>query len=287
MQPTARVITERHVISANRQTRFRHVWDFPGFAAFTIGFFAFLYVPIMVLVAYSFNGSKFAMVWSEFSWRWYLKLLENDDIHSAAINSIIVAFAAAPVATIIATLAALVMVRGGDFTSRAFTSGLISLPLMVPEIVTAVATLIFFALLKINFGLINIILAHTVFCIPFAFMPIRAALEAMDPGLEVAAQDLYSDRWQAFRHVTLPLLTPGIISGFMLAFVISIDDFIITLMVAGAGSTTLPVYIYSMIRTGVTPEVNAVSTLLLAVSIVLVSGYWLLSSANRKGGAIG
>jgi spermidine/putrescine transport system permease protein len=227
------------------------------------------------------------MVWSEFSWRWYLKLLENDDIHSAAINSIIVAFAAAPVATIIATLAALVMVRGGDFTSRAFTSGLISLPLMVPEIVTAVATLIFFALLKINFGLINIILAHTVFCIPFAFMPIRAALEAMDPGLEVAAQDLYADRWQAFRHVTLPLLTPGIISGFMLAFVISIDDFIITLMVAGAGSTTLPVYIYSMIRTGVTPEVNAVSTLLLAVSIVLVSGYWLLSSANRKGGAIG
>jgi spermidine/putrescine transport system permease protein len=213
--------------------------------------------------------------------------MENDDIHSAAINSLIVAFAAAPAATIIATLAALVMVRGGDFKSRALTSGLISLPLMVPEIVTAVATLIFFALLKINFGLINIILAHTVFCIPFAFMPIRAALEAMDAGLEVAAQDLYADRWQAFRHVTLPLLTPGIISGFMLAFVISIDDFIITLMVAGAGSTTLPVYIYSMIRTGVTPEVNAVSTLLLAVSIVLVSGYWLLSSANRKGGAIG
>lgn len=277
----------RHMASANRQTRFRHVWDFPGFAGFTVGFFAFLYVPILVLVAYSFNGSKFAMVWSEFSWRWYLKLMENDDIHSAAINSLIVAFAAAPAATIIATLAALVMVRGGDFRSRALTSGLISLPLMVPEIVTAVATLIFFALLKINFGLINIILAHTVFCIPFAFMPIRAALEAMDAGLEVAAQDLYADRWQAFRHVTLPLLTPGIISGFMLAFVISIDDFIITLMVAGAGSTTLPVYIYSMIRTGVTPEVNAVSTLLLAVSIVLVSGYWLLSSANRKGGAIG
>ena len=128
--------------------------------------------------------------------------MENDDIHSAAINSLIVAFAAAPAATIIATLAALVMVRGGDFKSRALTSGLISLPLMVPEIVTAVATLIFFALLKINFGLINIILAHTVFCIPFAFMPIRAALEAMDAGLEVAAQDLYADRWQAFRHVT-------------------------------------------------------------------------------------
>jgi len=226
------------------------------------------------------------MVWSEFSWRWYIKLWGNDDIHRAALNSIIVAFVAAPCATFIATLAALVMVRGGEFRSKAFTAGLISLPLMVPEIVTAVATLIFFALLKVNWGLINIILAHTVFCIPFAFMPIRAALEAMDPGLELAARDLYADRWQAFRFVTLPLLTPGIISGFMLAFVISIDDFIITLMVAGAGSTTLPVYIYSMIRTGITPEVNAVSTLLLSVSVILVSGYWLLSSANRKGGAI-
>jgi spermidine/putrescine transport system permease protein len=272
--------------SPTPKSRFRPVWDFPGFSGCTIAFFVFLYVPILVLVAYSFNGSKFAMVWSEFSWRWYIKLWGNDDIHRAALNSIIVAFVAAPCATFIATLAALVMVRGGEFRSKAFTAGLISLPLMVPEIVTAVATLIFFALLKVNWGLINIILAHTVFCIPFAFMPIRAALEAMDPGLELAARDLYADRWQAFRYVTLPLLTPGIISGFMLAFVISIDDFIITLMVAGAGSTTLPVYIYSMIRTGVTPEVNAVSTLLLSVSVILVSGYWLLSSANRKGGAI-
>ena len=273
--------------SPHRKSKFRPIWDFPGFGVLSVGFFAFLYVPILVLVAYSFNGSKFAMVWSEFSWRWYLKLLENDDIHSAAINSLIVAFFAAPAATIMATLAALVMVRGGPFRSRAFTAGLITLPLMVPEIVTAVATLIFFALLNINLGLINIILAHTVFCIPFAYMPIRAALEAMDPGLEVAAQDLYAGRWDAFRYVTLPLLTPGIMSGFMLAFVIAIDDFIITLMVAGAGSTTLPVYIYSMIRTGVTPEVNAVSTLLLAVSIILVSVYWLLSSANRRGEAIG
>lgn len=269
------------------KSTFRPVWSFPGFGALTIGFFAFLYVPIIVLVAYSFNGSKFAMVWSEFSWRWYLKLLENDDIHRAALNSVIVACVAAPLATLMATLAALVIVRGGEFKGKALSAGLISLPLMVPEIVTAVATLIFFAMLKVNLGLVNVILAHTVFCIPFAFMPIRAALEAMDPGLELAARDLYADSWQAFRYVTLPLWTPGILSGFMLAFVISIDDFIITLMVAGAGSTTLPVYIYSMIRTGVTPEVNAVSTVLLAVSVILVSGYWLLSSANRKGGAVG
>jgi spermidine/putrescine transport system permease protein len=150
---------------------------------------------------------------------------------------------------------------------------------MVPEIVTAVATLIFFATLGINLGLINVIIAHTVFCIPFAYMPIKAALEAMDPNLELAARDLYSDKNSAFRYITLPLLTPGILSGFMLAFVISVDDFIITLMVAGGGSTTLPVYIYSMVKMGVTPEVNAVSSLLLAFSIIFVTGYWFL---NKK-----
>tara|TARA_X000001036_G_C20310456_1_gene656226 strand:- start:239 stop:697 length:459 start_codon:yes stop_codon:yes gene_type:complete len=150
---------------------------------------------------------------------------------------------------------------------------------MVPEIVTAVATLIFFATLGINLGLINVIIAHTVFCIPFAYMPIKAALETMDPNLEIASRDLYSDRVAAFRYITLPLLMPGILSGFMLAFVISIDDFIITLMVAGGGSTTLPVYIYSMVKMGVTPEVNAISSLLLAFSIFIVSVYWIL---NRK-----
>ena len=151
---------------------------------------------------------------------------------------------------------------------------------MVPEIVSAVATLIFFAFIGINLGLINVMIAHTVFCIPFAYMPIKASLEAMDPTLEVAARDLYSDRNSTFRYITLPLLMPGILSGFMLAFVISIDDFIITLMVAGGGSTTLPVYIYSMITMGVTPEVNAISTLMLAFSIILVTGYWVFSKKS-------
>ena len=138
----------------------------------------------------------------------------------------------------------------------------------------------FFAFIGINLGLINVMIAHTVFCIPFAYMPIKASLEAMDPTLEVAARDLYSDRNSTFRYITLPLLMPGILSGFMLAFVISIDDFIITLMVAGGGSTTLPVYIYSMIKMGVTPEVNAISTLMLAFSIILVTGYWVFSKKS-------
>ena len=260
-----------------KRKKLSRVWDFPGFLSWTFFFFGFLYIPIVILVIYSFNSSKFAMIWTGFSFRWYEKLLTNDDMQQATLNSLYVAFVAAPSATAIATVTALVIVRGGSFKSKEFSNGLVTLPLMVPEIVTAVATLIFFAFVGINLGLINVMIAHTVFCIPFAYMPIKASLEAMDPTLEIAARDLYSDRNSTFRYITLPLLTPGILSGFMLAFVISIDDFIITLMVAGGGSTTLPVYIYSMIKMGVTPEVNAISTLLLGFSIILVSGYWILS----------
>ena len=260
-----------------KRKKLSRVWDFPGFLSWTFFFFGFLYIPIVILVIYSFNSSKFAMIWTGFSFRWYEKLLTNDDMQQATLNSLYVAFVAAPSATAIATVTALVIVRGGSFKSKDLSNGLVTLPLMVPEIVTAVATLIFFAFVGINLGLINVMIAHTVFCIPFAYMPIKASLEAMDPTLEIAARDLYSDRNSTFRYITLPLLTPGILSGFMLAFVISIDDFIITLMVAGGGSTTLPVYIYSMIKMGVTPEVNAISTLLLGFSIILVSGYWILS----------
>ena len=263
-----------------KRKKFSKVWDFPGFLTWTFFFFGFLYIPIVILVIYSFNSSKFAMIWTGFSFRWYEKLLTNDDMQQAALNSLYVAFVAAPFATAIATLTALVVVRGGSFKSKEFSNGLVTLPLMVPEIVTAVATLIFFAFIGINLGLINVMIAHTVFCIPFAYMPIKASLEAMDPTLEVAARDLYSDRNSTFRYITLPLLMPGILSGFMLAFVISIDDFIITLMVAGGGSTTLPVYIYSMIKMGVTPEVNAISTLMLAFSIILVTGYWVFSKKS-------
>lgn len=267
-----------------QKRQFKPVTVFPGFGIWTGLFFVFLYLPMLVLIVYSFNNSKFAMVWTGFSTRWYVKVLANDDIHQAVVNSLIVASIAAPLATAIATVAALAIVRGGRFKGRAFSSGLISLPLMVPEIVTAVATLIFFSVLKIQLDLGNIIIAHTVFCIPFAFMPIRAALESMNPTLETAARDLYASSGEAFRTVTLPLWTPGVLSGLMLAFVISLDDFIITLMVAGAGSTTLPVYIYSMIRQGVTPEVNAVSTILLAVSVLLVTGYWILSRRSTVRG---
>ncbi len=248
--------------------------EVPGLRTLAFCFLAFLYLPIGVLVAYSFNAGNIVMVWTGFSTDWYVKALANADIRKAAMNSLIVAVSATAIATACATLAALALARGGGFRGKGSILGLISLPLMVPEIVTAVATLVFFSSIGLRLGLGNVIIAHTTFCIPFAFMPIRARLEGMDDSLEQASRDLYASDWETFRLVTLPLLMPGVLAGAMLAFVISMDDFIITLMVAGAGDTTLPVYIYSMIRQGITPEVNAVSSILLLFSIAMVTAYW-------------
>lgn len=244
---------------------------FPGFGTTTWFFFLFLYVPIVILVVFSFNIGRSATIWNGFSLDWYGRAFANDDIQRAAINSLTVAITATAFATIFATFAALIMARTDRFRGQNLSYAVLLLPLIVPEIVTAVATLSFFAAVGLKLGLGRVIIAHTVFCIPFAFLPIRARLEGMDATLEQAAQDLYADEWQAFRHITLPLLMPGIISGAMLSFIISMDDFIITLMVAQAGSTTLPLYIYGMVRMGITPEINAVSTVVLAISIIFVS----------------
>lgn len=256
------------------------VGEFPGLKAWTWAFFLYLYAPIIVLVAYSFNANNRAQKWTGFSTSWYAKAFSNDDIQSATINTLIVASAATILATTLALFAALALARGGRFKGNTAALGLISLPLVVPEIATAVATLSFFVVIGIQFGLLTLIIAHTVFCIPFAFLPIRARLEGMDDTLEQAAMDLYASRWKAFRYVTLPLLFPGIVAGAMLAFIISVDDFIISLMVAGAGSTTLPLYIYGMIRVGISPEVNVISTVMLAISIVFITAYWLLTKED-------
>lgn len=257
------------------------VAHFPGLGIFVVLFYAFLYVPILVLIAYSFNSGTRSMVWKGFGINSYIKLFNNDAILAAALNSLVVATVAATLATAIATAAALALARGGSFKGKTASLGLITLPLIVPEIVTAVATLMFFASIGMSFGLGNLLIAHTVFCIPFAFMPIRARLEGMDTSVEEAACDLYSTEWQTFRYITLPLLTPGIIAGATLAFVISLDDFIISLMVSTAGTTTLPVYIYGMIRQGITPEVNAVSSVLFAISLALVTVYWFASKPEK------
>lgn len=257
------------------------VGHYRGLGGWTIFFFVFLYLPIVVLIFYSFNANRMVMNWGGFGFDWYVKAFHNQDIQKAVWNSLVVATVSTIFATAIATIGALVLARGGNFRGKTVSLGLITLPLMVPEIVTAVAVLIFFSAIGLNWGLGNVIIAHVTFCIPFAFMPIRARLEGMDTSLEQAARDLYASEWETFRFVTVPLLMPGIVAGAMLAFVISMDDFIITLMVGGAGSTTLPVYIYSMIRRGLTPEINAVSTALLLVSIAIVTAYWVVSKKTQ------
>jgi spermidine/putrescine transport system permease protein len=245
--------------------------NLPGLKLVTWSFFAYLYAPLIILVIFSFNATRSATVWGGFSTDWCLKALANDDIRRAATNSLVIATVATIIATTLATMAALALSRNKRLKGHGIFNGVIMFPLMIPEIVTAIATLTFFAAIGLSLGIGNIIIAHTVFCIPFAYLPIRARLQGMDESYEMAARDLYANEWATLRYVTLPLLLPGIIAGAMLAFIISIDDFIITLMVAEAGSTTLPIYIYSLVRIGITPEVNAISTILLAISVVFVT----------------
>ena len=255
---------------------------YPGFGGVTWACMVFLYGPIIVIAVYSFNEIRSITVWGGFSFAWYLKAFQNELIQRATFNSLVIALTAATAATMIATAAALAMSRGRRFRGKEAVFGVISLPLMVPEIVTAVASLIFFVLIGIPLGLTTIILAHTVFCIPFAYLPISARLEGVEGYYEEAARDLYADPWRTFIHVMLPLMLPGIIAGYMLAFIISLDDFIITNFVAGPGATTLPLAIYGLVRTGLTPEINAVSTMLLGVSIIFVSLSYLIGRRREN-----
>lgn len=242
----------------------------PGFGLWTALVFVYLYGPLVILVLFSFNSNRTVTVWRGFTLDWYVQAFNNDEIRRAALTSLSVAAVATVVSTVLATFAALSLVRGGAFRGKSAATALLLTPLMIPEIVTAVATLAFFALLGVSLGVGKVIIAHCVFCIPFALLPIQARLQSMDESLEQAARDLYADPGRTFRRVTLPLLLPGIVSGALLAFIVSMDDFIITLMVAEAGTTTLPLYIYGLVRVGVTPEINAVSSLMLALSVVFV-----------------
>lgn len=249
----------------------------PGIAPFAAFAIIFLYAPLVVLVVYAFNANNVVTIWTGFSLNWFGVAVRDQAIRDATFNSLVVAIASTILATMIATLGALALERGPNFKGRGATIGLVGLPLVVPEIVTAVTTLVFFSGIGLHLGLFNLIIAHTVFCIPFAMLPIQARLKEMPAGVEEAARDLYADERRLFIKITLPLLAPGIMSGAMLAFVTSLDDFIISLMLSGAGTTTLPVYIYSMLRVGVTPEINAVSTLLLLLSLIFVVTALLLT----------
>jgi spermidine/putrescine transport system permease protein len=252
----------------------------PGFALIAGLTFVFLYLPIVTLVVFSFNAAPSMAVWQGFSLQWYEAAFANRAVRDVSIRSLLIAVSAASAASILATMAALATTRTRHFPGQTMIYALINQPLMVPEVVTGVALLIFFAMIKVQtgyHGLGYLIAAHTAFCIPFAYLPIRARLETMDLTLERAAADLYATPFQAFRYVTLPLLVPGILAGFMLAFVISLDAVVITEFVKSAGQDTLSTYMLGQLRRATTPEMNAIATLFILLSLVAVTIFFILS----------
>ena len=236
------------------------LWTAAGLA------YAFLYLPLVIVVVYSFNDSRLNAEWVGFTLDWYRKLAENDEMLQAAANSLLIAFVASLASTVLGTMAGIAMHR---YRTRVLPI-LVLTPIAIPEILMGVSLLIFFVLLNMTLGLVSVALAHIAFCIGFVAIVVRARLAGMDESLVEAARDLGATPWQAFRLVTLPLIMPGVIAGALMAFTLSIDDFVITFFTAGAGTVTLPLQIYSMIKIAVTPEVNAVSTLLMLLTLLLI-----------------
>jgi len=251
-----------------------------GFTTVAMICFFLLYLPIVTLVVYAFNDNDSVAIWKGFSLRWFHSAWNNNQVIEASIRSFQIAIAAALIATAAATMAALATTRTKPYRGLTFKYAFINQPLMIPEIVTAVALLVFFSRIKIwtgYSGLGYLIAAHSAFCIPFAYLPIRARLESMDLSLETAAADLYATGWKTFRYVTLPLLWPGILAGLMLAFVVSLDDVVITEFVKSGGQDTLPTYMLGQLRRIVTPEINAISTVFLLLSVAIVTIFFFIS----------
>jgi spermidine/putrescine transport system permease protein len=228
--------------------------------------YAFLYIPLVIVIVYSFNNSRLNAEWVGFTLDWYDKLFHDEAMVSAAGNSLIIGLVASLVSTVLGTMAGVAMYR---YKTRVLPI-LVLTPIAIPEILMGVSLLIFFVLLNFTLGLASVTLAHITFCIGFVAIVVRARLAGMDESLTEAARDCGATPWNAFRYVTLPLIMPGVIAGALMAFTLSIDDFVITFFTAGAGTVTLPLVIYSMIKIAVTPEVNAISTLLMLLTLALI-----------------
>jgi spermidine/putrescine transport system permease protein len=264
---------------ARRGTRMGR-WLQAAIAGSGIFGFVFLYVPIIILIVFSFNASRFVTAWSGFSFRWYGELFQDEAMMLALRNSLIVAVVSTVLSTVFGTMVSLVMERHRFFGKVAFDA-LLYLPIIIPDIAMAVMLLLFFVMSRITLSLTTIIISHVAFNISFVAVVVRARLVGFDRSLEEAAQDLGANEIQTFRYVTLPLLMPAILGGALLAFTLSLDDFVITFFTAGVGSTTLPLRIYSMVKLGITPEINAISSLMLLASMTLLMLSLIL---QRKGG---
>jgi spermidine/putrescine transport system permease protein len=259
-------------VDAARRVRLLGLWS--------LLVYLFLYAPLAVLAAFSFNEERLTAQWRGFTLDWYARLLENTQILTALRNSLLVAVAATAVATAIGTAAALAFHRH-RFRRQAALDGLITLPIVIPEIVMASSLLLLFAGLGLRLGLTTVVLAHVAFSVSYAVVVVRARLAGFDRSLEEAAMDLGAGPWRTFFQVTLPGIAPGVLAAALLVFALSIDDYVITSFVAGVGSTTLPLQIYSMVRSGISPEINAVSTVLLVATALLLFAAWRLEQGDR------
>jgi spermidine/putrescine transport system permease protein len=234
----------------------------------TLATYAFLYMPLAVVVLFSFNDSELNASWVGFTTRWYGKLLGDAGMLQAAANSLLIAIISSTIATVLGTMAGIALHR---WRPR-FLPFLVLTPVAMPEILLGVSLLLFFRqVLDLTLGLFSILVAHVTFSIGFVAIIVRARLAGMDENIFEAARDLGATPWRTFTRVTFPLIAPGIVAGFLMSFTLSIDDFVITFFVAGVGVTTLPLQIYSMIKVAVTPEVNAISTLLMALTLTLIA----------------
>lgn len=227
--------------------------------------FTFLYLPILLLVIFSFNESRLVTVWGGFSTKWYVELLENDQLLAAAWVTAKVAFISASIATVFGTMAAIVLARAGRFWGRSMFSGMIFAPLVMPEVILGLSLLLLFVAIDQSRGFWTVIIAHTTFAMCYVAVVVQSRLVGFDRSIEEAAEDLGCPPLKTFFLITLPIILPGVVAGWMLAFTLSLDDLVIASFTTGPGATTLPMKIYSQVRLGVTPEINAACTVLIAV----------------------
>jgi spermidine/putrescine transport system permease protein len=257
----------------------RSRWPF----VLTLAVLFFFYLPILILIVNSFNVSRFESGWQGFSLMWYKRLFHEPEIWRAAKNSLLIAAGATAVSLVIGTTAAIALHRFARSRLQRFHFGLVYTPLVVPEILMGISLLMLFVAAGVELGLLTIFLAHVTFCVSFVAMTVLARLQDFDESIVEAARDLGAGWWETTRRVLLPMLLPGLVAGGLLAFTLSIDDFVITFFVAGPGSTTLPIRVYSMIKHGSPPLINALSTILLVLTFTAVAASQRLSHSRREG----
>jgi len=243
---------------------------------------ALMYVPILLVIIYSFNESRISSVWGGWSLRWYRDLFRDRDIMDAMTNSLILATVSSLSAAVIGTLAAVGMPRA-NLKGKGIIEYLSTLPIMIPEIILGMVFLVYFALIRLPFGMVTLAVAHTSFCIPYVYMLVKARLVGIDKSYAEAAKDLGATEWNVFWDITLPLILPAITSGVLLAFAMSLDDVVISVFVTGVNTNTLPLKIYTQLKTGVTPKINALCTLMFAATMLIVlMSAWFAKKSVRK-----